>query len=142
METATTPLPQPNTKEQPPQPTTFEQLPNKATVKLISSDGFEFILPKECALGSGTLRSMLQSSGQFEETITNEVHLREIKAQVLERVVQYLIYKNKYSQQLLSPSATVTGSGSTQTTAVEIPEFKIDPEIALELLMASDFLDC
>lgn len=48
-------------------------------VRLISSDGFEFTLPKDCALNSGTLRSMLSSPGQFAENLSNEVHLRDIK---------------------------------------------------------------
>jgi len=44
---------------------------------------------------------------------------------ILQKVCEYLHYKIEYAN-------------STN----EIPEFKIEPEIALELLMAADFLDC
>ena len=44
--------------------------------------------------------------------------------QVLEKVIQYCYYKLKYTN-------------STQP----IPEFAIEPEVALELLMAANFLD-
>ena len=42
-----------------------------------------------------------------------------------QKVIQYLHYKVKYAN-------------STQ----RIPEFPIEPEMALELLMASNFLEC
>ncbi|RUS27932.1 BTB/POZ protein, partial [Jimgerdemannia flammicorona] len=79
-------------------------------VKLISCDGFEFIVNKEVALRSGTIKNMLSSPGQFTESVQNEVVFRDIKH-------------------------------NTNSTT-EIPEFKIDPELALETLMAADFLDC
>jgi len=40
-------------------------------------------------------------------------------------VIQYLHYKVRYSE-----------------STTKIPEFKIEPEIALELLVASNYLDC
>eukprot|EP00158_Paraphelidium_tribonemae_P000469 Partr_v1_DN22462_c0_g1_i4_m32231 putative Transcription elongation factor B (SIII), polypeptide 1 (15kDa, elongin C) len=89
------------------------------TVKLISSDGFEFIIPRSCALASGTLRSMLSSPGLFAESIANEIHLREFKAVVLEKVVQYLIYKTKYSV------------SNDNAIPMDIPDFPIEPEIAM-----------
>lgn len=46
------------------------------------------------------------------------------RAVILEKVCKYLYYKAKYTD--------ATG---------EIPEFKIEPEIALELLMAADFME-
>ncbi|TPX51658.1 hypothetical protein SeMB42_g01838 [Synchytrium endobioticum] len=94
------------------------------TVKLISSDGFEFIIERKCALASGTLKNMLSSPGQFTESIQNEIRLRDMKAIIVEKVCKYLYYKVQYS------SATS-----------DIPNFPIEHEIALELLMAADFLD-
>ena len=47
----------------------------------------------------------------------------EISTRVLEKVIEYFHYKVRYSH------------------SSEMPEFKVEPEIALELLMASNFLD-
>jgi len=94
-------------------------------VKLISSDGYEFIIKREYAMTSGTIKSMLSGPCNFDERETNEVFFREIPSHVLAKVCQYFIYKNRYTN-----------------SSLEIPEFEITPEIALELLMAANFLDC
>lgn len=64
------------------------------------------------------------SEGTFTEQQSGEITFREISTPILEKVIQYFYYKVKY----------------TNSTS-EIPEFPIDPEIALELLMAANFLD-
>lgn len=53
-------------------------------VKLISADGFEFILSRKCAMNSGTIRNMLSSSGQFSENLHNEITFGEIKYRQLQ----------------------------------------------------------
>lgn len=53
-----------------------------------------------------------------------EIRLAEISTPVLEKVIEYFHYKLKYNNS--------TG---------EIPEFAIQPEIAIELLEAANFLD-
>lgn len=65
------------------------------------------------------------SPGQFAENETNEVNFREIPSHVLSKVCMYFTYKVRYTN-----------------SSTEIPEFPIAPEIALELLMAANFLDC
>ncbi|XP_076318931.1 elongin-C-like isoform X1 [Tachypleus tridentatus] len=52
--------------------------PDAMYVKLISSDGHEFIIKREHALTSGTIKAMLSGPGQFAENETNEVNFREI----------------------------------------------------------------
>lgn len=144
--------------------------PDAMYVKLISSDGHEFIVKREHALTSGTIKAMLSgpgeimihcvcvfysdllciqmmalsscvwfkmfqlkswltanlsSAGQFAENETNEVNFREIPSHVLSKVCMYFTYKVRYTN-----------------SSTEIPEFPIAPEIALELLMAANFLDC
>jgi transcription elongation factor B subunit 1 len=114
-------------------------------VKLISSDGHEFIVKREHALMSGTIKAMLSGPGQFAENETNEIHFREIplvpmfgkwliteymyyfffSSHVLQKVCMYFTYKARYTN-----------------SSTEIPEFPIPPQIALELLMAANFLDC
>lgn len=52
--------------------------PDALYVKLISSDGHEFIVKREHALTSGTIKAMLSGPGQFAENEANEVNFREI----------------------------------------------------------------
>ncbi|SAL98175.1 hypothetical protein [Absidia glauca] len=94
-------------------------------VKLISSDGFEFVIHREAAIRSGTIKNMLDGPVQFRESVENEIPFRDIKAVILEVVCRYLYYKWRY-----------------EGSATEIPEFKIDPEVVLETLMTADFLEC
>ena len=120
------------------------------TVKLISAEGHEFIIDKNAAMVSGTIKSMLSGPGMqylffffnlnklffnvpsipysnkanFSEKALGEIPFREISAPILEKVIQYFYYKLKYTN-----------------SASEVPEFPIEPEIALELLMAANFLD-
>ena len=91
-------------------------------IKLVSAEGHEFYVHRKCAMVSGTIKVML--SGQFAES-RGEIKFPEISAKVLERTAQYFYYKLKHTNH----------SG-------QLPEFKIDPENALELLMAANFLDC
>ncbi|RKO96081.1 hypothetical protein CXG81DRAFT_4775, partial [Caulochytrium protostelioides] len=100
------------------------------TVRLISADGFVFVLSRQAALASDTIKNMLSNPGHFTEALQNEIVFRDIKAVILQKVCQYLYYKVKYSQQAMSASASATAT----------PDFPIEPEIALELLMAADFL--
>lgn len=52
--------------------------PDAAYVKLISSDGHEFIIKKNLALTSGTIKAMLSGPGAYAENESNEVNFREI----------------------------------------------------------------
>ncbi|XP_041529892.1 elongin-C-like [Microtus oregoni] len=82
---------------------------------IISSEGHEFIVKREHAFTLGTIKAMLSGPGKFAE---NEVNFREIPLHVF-----YL-------------------QGGYTRSSTEIPEFQTAPEIALELLMAANFLDC
>lgn len=74
------------------------------------------------ALSAGTIRSMLE--GEYREAKDGVITFRDISGAVLERVVQYFYFKHRYTN-----------------TIEDIPTFPIDPEYALELLMAANFLD-
>lgn len=129
-------------------------------VKLIAADGSEIILDRRAAMVSGTIKSMLSGpgalhfpqyrpvlqsrntharmiqtaatecclfcagAGNFTEQQHGEVTFPDISAKVLEKTVQYFYYKLRHTNH----------SGP-------LPEFKIEPESALELLMAANFLD-
>jgi len=93
-------------------------------VKLVASDGSEIIIDRKAAMVSGTIKSMLAGPGDYQESQQSEIKFPEISPQVLEKVVQYFYYKMRYTNH----------SG-------HLPEFKIEPEYALELLMAANYLD-
>nr|XP_045004191.1 elongin-C-like [Jaculus jaculus] len=94
-------------------------------VKLISSDGHEFVVKREQELTPGTVKAVSSGPGQFAENETSEVSFRASLSHVLSKVCMNFTCK-----------AHCTNS-STET-----PDFPIAPEIALELLMAANFLDC
>ncbi|KAJ2549811.1 elongin C [Coemansia sp. RSA 1933] len=108
------------------------------TVKLKSGDGFTFIVAKQVAEQSPTIRNMLDVSrgdsnddttaAVFTEALTGEISFPEIKGKVLEKVCQYLVYKSRYS--------------SSDASDASVPEFKFELELSLEMLMAADYLDC
>ena len=72
---------------------------------------------------STTICKMLE--GQFREAQDNIIRFPAIDSYILERVVRYLHYKAQYSN-----------------SSARIPDFLIDPEVALELLIAAKYLDC
>jgi len=49
------------------------------TVKLISSDGFEFIIDRKCAMISGTIKNMLSSPGNLFIIIIIDIFLKKKK---------------------------------------------------------------
>jgi transcription elongation factor B subunit 1 len=73
--------------------------------------------------GSKTMQVMLE--GNYRESENNVVRFPDISGPVLEKVIQYLYYLDK-----------------NKRSSGRLPEFHIEPEIALELLMASNFLNC
>ncbi|GMI43026.1 hypothetical protein TrCOL_g2438 [Triparma columacea] len=91
-------------------------------VKLVSAEGHEFFVTRQVACVSGTIRAMLE--GGFTEANEGKITFPEIKTAILEKTIQYCHYKLKYNG-----------------ASVRIPEFPIEPEIALELLMSSNYLD-
>ncbi|PCH07167.1 SKP1 component, POZ [Penicillium occitanis (nom. inval.)] len=92
-------------------------------VTLISSDGFEFVLPRSTACVSGTIRRMLDPSSKFSEALTGTCVLENITGVVLEKVCEYFCYNEKMKEQ------------------ANVADMDIPPELCLELLMAADYLD-
>jgi transcription elongation factor B subunit 1 len=93
-------------------------------VKLVSAEGHEFYLDRSIAMqGSQTIRTMLE--GSFREAHDQVIRFPDISGYILDRVVQYLIYKAQHCH-----------------SSHRLPEFPIEPELALELLIASKYLDC
>ncbi|GFZ01686.1 BTB/POZ domain-containing protein [Actinidia rufa] len=72
------------------------------TVKLISAEGYEFIIDKKAAMVSQTIRNMLTSPGSFAETQHGEVTFPEISTVILEKICQYFLLVSPIRQYVLS----------------------------------------
>ncbi|XP_021728534.1 elongin-C-like isoform X5 [Chenopodium quinoa] len=91
------------------------------TVKLISSEGFEFVIDRKAAMVSQFLRNLLTSPGNFAETENGIVRFPDISTTILEKICQYFYWSRQYA------------SGKET-------EFHIEPELTLDLMMAANYL--
>jgi len=108
----------------------------EATVTLISGAEERVTIPARVAAVSGMLRAALQSRGGFAEGRSGgggggaaagpSISLPEISGAVLERCVAYMHYK----------MAHAGGAASAP-----LPPFDIPPEMALQLLVAANYMD-
>eukprot|EP00804_Cyclotella_cryptica_P013876 CCRYP_002407-RA/>CCRYP_002407-RA protein AED:0.41 eAED:0.41 QI:0/0.5/0.66/1/0/0/3/394/77 len=64
-------------------------------------------------------------SADSTEIFLELIRFPDIGGSTLEKIVKYLHYKDKYSN-----------------STSRIPEFQIDPDEALELLVAANYLNC
>nr|AAC62260.1 fos39347_1 [Homo sapiens] len=97
--------------------------PDAMDGKLVSSDDDDFIVKREHTRASGIRKAVLSGPGQSAENETDQVNFREIPPRCYPKHAKaciYFTYKVHYSN-----------------SSTEIPEFLT----ALEVLMASDFLD-
>ncbi|KAJ4459791.1 putative RNA polymerase II transcription elongation factor Elongin/SIII [Paratrimastix pyriformis] len=97
-------------------------------IKLISSDGFEFIVGKKEALVSQTIRSMLQT-GSFRETRDATITFPEINGELLEIAIQYFYYRTRSAQR------KARGDSPPE-------QFNVPPQLGLQLLMVANYLNC
>lgn len=99
-----------------------DQIPEMDALTLKSNDGYEFVIDKQTAMISLTIRNMLYGGGNFEEADTKIITL-PIRATILERIIQYWHYRSQYSDHL-----------------DQLPKFEIDPKMAIDLLNAAEYL--
>jgi hypothetical protein len=99
-------------------------------VKLTSRDGGVFYLELPYAEMSGFIRGALRSSSL--ESSTKEFSFPEISGRALEKVVEYFHYKSKF-QELVSAGTLLKE---------KVPQFEVEPDLALEVLAASIYLQC
>uniref|UniRef100_A0AC35UCM2 Elongin-C n=1 Tax=Rhabditophanes sp. KR3021 TaxID=114890 RepID=A0AC35UCM2_9BILA len=99
--------------------------PDASYVRLVSSDNHNFLIPKDLAFASDTIRTMFEGPGAFMETETNTVHLKTIPSHILQKVCHYFAYRYQY-----------------QDLEEEFPDFEIQEEMALDLYIATHFLEC
>ncbi|CAE8587727.1 unnamed protein product [Polarella glacialis] len=92
-------------------------------LKLVSADGHEFYLDRRIAYECDTFRKMVEKDG-FKEGQTNEIKLHTVTGKLLEKVIEYLYFKYKFTD-----------------SKVPIPEFPIDDDVVLDLLIVANFLN-
>ncbi|AEO71172.1 f4f7452b-c0be-4e88-a969-9b05257f8890 [Thermothielavioides terrestris] len=90
-------------------------------ITLISAEGHEFVVLREAALVSPTIKGMLR--GPFVEAQTGRCRFEEIPSPVLEKVVEYFHYWYRYRDK------------------EDVPDMEIPVEMCLELLQAADFFN-
>lgn len=66
---------------------------------------------------------LISATDNFAESATGRCRFQDIDGRVLERVVEYLYYNEKYRE------------------SVDVPDLDIPSELCLELLMAAEYLD-
>ncbi|KAF8548117.1 hypothetical protein OG21DRAFT_1423641 [Imleria badia] len=94
---------------------------NDGWVKLVSSDGYSFLIKRSVAMMSGTLKNMLNFDSSFKEALANTCPISE-RAPVVEKVCEYMSFKAHYE-----------GLGSKEDIPINEFTERIPPEIALEL---------
>ncbi|XP_058204565.1 uncharacterized protein LOC131318663 [Rhododendron vialii] len=75
---------------------TVVKMRKEDTVKLISAEGFEFVIDKKAAMVSQTIR--LTSLGSFAETQHEDVTFPEISTIILEKICQYFYWLLQYTR--------------------------------------------
>ncbi|TCD65373.1 hypothetical protein EIP91_002737 [Steccherinum ochraceum] len=96
-------------------------------VRILSNDGFSYLVKRKVATASGTLKNMLSTESNFAEAASNTCPMSE-RGIIVEKLCEYLTFKTLYEK--VPPKE-------------DIPDFmeRLAPEIALELLMAADYYD-
>ncbi|KAI0980848.1 hypothetical protein GJ496_000189 [Pomphorhynchus laevis] len=94
-------------------------------IKLISSDEHEFFIGRNQALSASTTLKNMFAGLDILEGDKNEVTLKEFSSYILYHLCRYFTYRSHYADSMS-----------------EIPNFNIDPNVMVELLIASDFMDC
>jgi len=90
---------------------------------LMSADGRRFIVNRKSAVNSGTIKGNLHMI--YNKPGPNETILNEINSRILYKVCEYFNYKEQY-----------------KTSTEVAPEFDPTADMALDILMAANFLDC
>ena len=93
-------------------------------VTLVSAEGFEYVVDYEAACVSNMIKNLMTSAGGFSELESNKIKFPEISGRCLEKVCQYFYYKLRHTN-----------------SKDKLPQFPLPPEMALELLMAANYLD-
>merc|ERR1712070_628274 len=90
-------------------------------VTIVSCEGHEFLMDRKIAFECEMIKKMFESS--MKEGNEGKIVLSNITGRILEKVLEYLYYKYKYTD-----------------CQGPIPEFPIDDDVVLDLLIAANYL--
>lgn len=88
-------------------------------ITLVASDGSRYVLPRTAACLSATVRASLDN--EFLASVKDEVKLPSISGVVLEKTAEYAVCAN-------------------EGTVEAVEKFNLPTELALEVLVAADYL--
>lgn len=100
-------------------------------VKIVSKEGHEFLVYKECAKVSKLMKNFLENKqGVTEKEIyvselDGSIHCRSLSAPLLEKTIQYFYHKYRYDN---DPEHR--------------PEFNVPYEMAIELIQVATQMQC
>lgn len=94
-----------------------------AMVTLVSAEGVEFELDRKVAMQSKAIAIFLDPTLGFRESQTNRIVCHDIPARLLQRVIDYLKYRQEYEHN------------------DNYPEFHISNEEAVDVLLVADFFE-
>ncbi|KAJ5918516.1 POZ domain-containing protein [Penicillium verhagenii] len=127
----------------------ISEAPRFEYVTLVSLDGYEFVVPYEAVLCSGTLRRMLDPKNSFQEAITGRCVLETIRfvPDPDHRISPLALLRNN-NHSILSCSGYVLVEvcfyflyNYIHRNDQDVKDMEIPTELCLELLMAADYLD-
>ncbi|MBW0544816.1 hypothetical protein O181_084531 [Austropuccinia psidii MF-1] len=108
-------------------------------VTLVCEKGRRFILPREAAILSNTLKDMLSEDMGMLESESGVINLMH-SAPVVEKLCHYMIFKYQHIKAI---EANQDGSQHSSMAASSSFNFddQVPVELALQLLECADFLD-
>ncbi|KAG7095064.1 hypothetical protein E1B28_005854 [Marasmius oreades] len=95
-------------------------------VRLVSNDGFSFLVRRKVANMSGTIGNSLDPSSSYAESETKTYHATNDRGIIVQKLIEYMSFKAHYSK----------AKGDVPIN--ELME-RIPPEIVLEVLLAADY---
>ncbi|TFK21381.1 POZ domain-containing protein [Coprinopsis marcescibilis] len=101
--------------------------PANEWVRIDSNDGFSYLVKRNVAETSGTMRNMLDPNSGYAEAQTRTCLIDE-RGIVTEKLIEYMCFKAHY--QTVGPKEDIPSQ--------EMQE-RIPPEIVLEVLLAADY---
>ncbi|KAJ3983511.1 BTB/POZ protein [Lentinula detonsa] len=96
-------------------------------VRIISHDGYTFLLRRKVANMSETIKNSLDETGGFAEAETKTYRSQE-RGIIVQKMIEYMSFKAHYSN--VGPQEEIPANDMTE---------RLPPEILLELILAADY---